>query len=95
MGFKKTELKLISYNSYIFKEQEVLGRTIRLLSFDTTRKHRKRRVQEFFYCCLCILCRGNVFTEPLTSNDEGDRNTDTEKVISQAYYYFFKIGKVC
>jgi hypothetical protein len=33
--------------------------------------HRKRRVQQFFYCCLCIRCRGNFFTEPLSSNDRG------------------------
>jgi hypothetical protein len=32
---------------------------------------RKRRVQQFFYCCVCISCRGNVFTEPLPSNDRG------------------------
>jgi hypothetical protein len=24
--------------------------------------HRKWRVQRFFYCCVCIRCRGNVFT---------------------------------
>jgi hypothetical protein len=30
--------------------------------------HRKHRVQQFFYCCVCIRCRGNVFTEPLPSN---------------------------
>jgi hypothetical protein len=32
-------------------------------------QHRKRRVQQFFYCCVYIRCRGNVFTEPLPSND--------------------------
>jgi hypothetical protein len=48
--------------------QEVLGRTNRLLPFDTTRTHRKRRLQQFFVVA-CILCRGNVFTEPLPSND--------------------------
>jgi hypothetical protein len=31
--------------------------------------HRKRRVQQLFYCCMCIRYRGNVFTEPLASND--------------------------
>jgi hypothetical protein len=29
--------------------------------------HRKRRVHSF-YCCMCIRCRGNIFTEPLPSN---------------------------
>jgi hypothetical protein len=24
--------------------------------------HTKRRVQQFFYCCVCIRCRDNVFT---------------------------------
>jgi hypothetical protein len=33
--------------------------------------HRKRRAQQF-YCCVCIRCRGNVFTEPLPGNDRGD-----------------------
>jgi hypothetical protein len=40
--------------------------------------HRKRRVQ-FFYCCVCIRCRGNSFTELLPSNDLGGytyRHTD-------------------
>jgi hypothetical protein len=31
----------------------------------------KRRVQQFFYCCVCIRYRGNVSTEPLPSNDRG------------------------
>jgi hypothetical protein len=30
---------------------------------------RIRRVQQLFYYCVYILCRGNVFTEPLPSND--------------------------
>jgi hypothetical protein len=38
------------------------------------RPHRKRRVQQFLYC-MCIRCRGNVFTEPLPSNDT---HTDTQ-----------------
>jgi hypothetical protein len=38
--------------------------------------HRKRRVQQFFYCCLCIPCRVNVFTEPLPSNEWGYTHTD-------------------
>jgi hypothetical protein len=33
--------------------------------------HRKRRIQQFFYCCVCIRCSGNVSTEPLTNNDSG------------------------
>jgi hypothetical protein len=30
--------------------------------------HRKHRVQQFFYCCLCIRCSGTLLTEPLSSN---------------------------
>jgi hypothetical protein len=30
--------------------------------------HRKHRIQQFFYCCLCIHCRGNVYTYSLPSN---------------------------
>jgi hypothetical protein len=25
--------------------------------------HRKLRFQQFFNCCICILCHGNIFTE--------------------------------
>jgi hypothetical protein len=31
------------------------------------RPHRKYGVQQFFYCFVCIHCRGNVFTKPLSS----------------------------
>jgi ABC-type histidine transport system ATPase subunit len=31
--------------------------------------HKKQRVKQFFYCCLCIRCRGNMFDEPLSSHD--------------------------
>jgi hypothetical protein len=27
--------------------------------------------QQFFYCCVCIRCRGNDFTEPFPSNGTG------------------------
>jgi hypothetical protein len=33
--------------------------------------HRKRYVQQFFYSCSFIRCRGNVLTEPLPINDRG------------------------
>jgi hypothetical protein len=33
--------------------------------------HRKLRLQRFFYCCVCIRCPGNGFTEPIPSNDRG------------------------
>jgi hypothetical protein len=33
--------------------------------------HRKRSLKQFFYCCICVRCLWNVFTEPLPSNDKG------------------------
>jgi hypothetical protein len=53
------------------RKQEVLGRTNRLLSLIRHRPHWKQRVQQFFYCCVCILYRCNVSTEPLSINDRG------------------------
>jgi hypothetical protein len=50
--------------------QQVLRRTNRLLSSIRHRPHWKRHVQQFFYC-ISIRYRGNVFTEPLPSNDKG------------------------
>jgi hypothetical protein len=41
-------------------QQEVLGRTNRRLSLIRHGPHIKRRVQQFFYCCVCIRYRGNV-----------------------------------
>jgi hypothetical protein len=51
--------------------QEVLGRTNRLLSLIRHGPHWKRRVQQFFYCFVCIRYRGKVSTEPSPSNDRG------------------------
>jgi hypothetical protein len=53
-------------------KQEVLGRTNRLLSLIKHRPHRRRRVTQFFYCGVCVRCRGNVFTKLLPSNNMGD-----------------------
>jgi hypothetical protein len=39
--------------------------------------HRKWQVQQFFNCCMCIPCRGNVFTEPLPYTEWRDIHTDT------------------
>jgi hypothetical protein len=33
--------------------------------------NRRWRVHKFFYCCVCIRCHSNVFTEPLSSNNKG------------------------
>jgi hypothetical protein len=53
------------------KKQEVLRRTCRLLSLMRHGPHWKRRVQQFFYCCVCIRYRGNVSAESLPSNVRG------------------------
>jgi hypothetical protein len=75
-------------------KQEVLGRTNRLLSLIRHGPHWKRRVQQFFYCCVCIRYRGNVSTEPLPSNDKGifteplasnDRGISTEPLLWQPF----------
>jgi hypothetical protein len=46
-------------------QQEVLGRTNRLLTLIRHGPHWKRRFQQFFYCCVCICRRGDVSTEPI------------------------------
>jgi hypothetical protein len=53
----------------VINQQEVLGTTNRLLSLIRHGPHWKRRVHQFFYCCVCILYASNVYTEPLPSND--------------------------
>jgi hypothetical protein len=52
-------------------KQEVLGRTNRPLVLMRHGPHRKRRVQQFFNCCVCICCRGNVFIDPFPSIERG------------------------
>jgi hypothetical protein len=71
VGFhQRTETKS-SLQNPVLSKQEVLGRTNRLLSLTRHGPHWKRRVQQFFYCCVCIRYRGKVSTEPLPSNDKG------------------------
>jgi hypothetical protein len=43
--------------------------------FDMTRTVQKHRAQQLFYCCLCICCRENIFTEPLPSNVSEETET--------------------
>jgi hypothetical protein len=70
--FGKPNADMDEWISYIDQyEQEVLGRTNRLLSLIRHGPHWKRRVQQFFYCCACIRYRDNFYTEPLASNDRG------------------------
>jgi hypothetical protein len=59
--YRMTELwrKLLG----LLNQQEVLGRINRLPSLIRHGPHWKLRVQQFFYCCLCICYLGNVSTE--------------------------------
>jgi hypothetical protein len=57
--------------TFLILKQEVLGRTNRIVSLIRYGPHWKRRVQQFFYCCVCIPYRGNVSTEPLPNSDRG------------------------
>jgi hypothetical protein len=41
-----------------------------LYFFDRYGPHTKS-LQQFFYCCVCIHCRGKVFTEKLLRNERG------------------------
>jgi hypothetical protein len=47
------------------------GKTNLLISLIRHGSHRKRLVQQLFYCCVCIRHLGNVSTEPLPTNDKG------------------------
>jgi hypothetical protein len=40
--------------------------------------HRRRRVKQFFYCCVCIRCHGNFFIELLPIKGRSDAGTNTQ-----------------
>jgi hypothetical protein len=63
--------KIISIISKLFKLKKFWGEIIAYFPFIRHGPHIKRRLQQFFYCCVCIRWRGNVSTEPLSSNDKG------------------------
>jgi hypothetical protein len=64
--FRQCELCCNNVNNKKFWE-ELIGK----FPFIRHGPHRKRRVQQFFNCCVYIRCSGNVLTEPLSSNDKG------------------------
>jgi hypothetical protein len=49
----------------------LLQELIACLPFIWHGPHRELRVEQLFHCCVCVRCRGNVFTEPLPGNDKG------------------------
>jgi hypothetical protein len=55
-----------------------LRKNNRVLSFYTTRAHKKQCIQQTFYCWVSIRCRSNVFTELLSDNDRRDKDTQTD-----------------
>jgi hypothetical protein len=60
------------FSGYLITEQEVLGRTNRLLSFDTARNAKENDASSSsVYCCMCIRYRVKVFTEPFPINGNG------------------------
>jgi hypothetical protein len=78
--FRRSVINKIIYVQYTFSanrtdpeiiRKEVLGRTNRLLSLIRHGPQRKRCIQQFFCCCACIRCHGNVLTEMLPRNDRG------------------------
>jgi hypothetical protein len=42
--------------------------SLRIEVWPRQRAHRRHHVQQFFYCCVCVRCRGRMFAEPLPSN---------------------------
>jgi hypothetical protein len=65
-------LLVILHTLLFSKKQEVLGRTNRLLSFDTIRAAQKTTPPTI------LPCRGNTFTELLPRNGKGDTKTDPQ-----------------
>jgi hypothetical protein len=53
--------------------------------------HGKRHVQQFFYFCVYIRSRGNVFTEALPSNDRG-KNIQTHRLMGGIYEVAVEMG---
>jgi hypothetical protein len=79
-----TNTRLVNF----LKKQEVLGRINRLLFLIRQGPHWKRRVQQFFYCCVCISYRGKVSTEPLPSNNKGNFTEPSSYLATRGGYTY-------
>jgi hypothetical protein len=77
----------IFHPNFPILKQEVLERTDSLLSFDTTWTAQKTVSQTI------LRCRGNVFTEPLPSNDR--RDTQTHRLMGGIYELCLSDGHKC
>jgi hypothetical protein len=56
-----------------------MGKIIACFPLILREQQGKLHVQQL-YCCMCIRCRGNVFTEPLPSNVREDTQTHTKMI---------------
>jgi hypothetical protein len=63
------------------------------LSLIWHRSHWKQRIQQFFYCWVCIPYCGNVSSEPLPNNDKGGYTYTRTATWTHKPPLFFKIGK--
>jgi hypothetical protein len=79
---RKLLYSILTYFLYI--KQEVLGRTNHILSLTHHGQHRKRRIKQFFYCCLCICCHGNVFPSRCLAT-RGEMCTQTQRLMEGIY----------
>jgi hypothetical protein len=72
----------------LFLDPEDLGdiflRNVACLSTDYTVYISEDGTLQFFCCCMCISCRGNVSTEPLPNNDKGT-HTQTYRLMGDIY----------
>jgi hypothetical protein len=69
--FFRPSVVWVTDSVFKLQKKKSLGRTNRLLSLIRHGPHWKRRVQQLFYCCVCIRYRGKVSAEPLPSKDKG------------------------
>jgi hypothetical protein len=69
--------KDISETNSVINNQEVLGRTNHLL-FRYDMDSIENDASNNSSIVACIRCSGNVFTEPLPSNEMRDTHTDTQ-----------------
>jgi hypothetical protein len=54
--------------------------------------HRKRRIQHFLYCCVCIRCCGNVFSGLLLSKSRGRTHRRQGDLISLLLFFHEKVS---
>jgi hypothetical protein len=81
LGFRSRRDPMTIYISFLAKWLCWRGPAFLLLHMEYLIRHEPRRkqwVRQFFYCCVCIHCRGNVFIVLLLSNNRGGGYTDSK-----------------